>query len=227
MRFATYLVLAVCICLIIADGFYVRSQYTAHEADMQLPGNATQDLKGALQAIAALQRGSRHDDVLLQVRDALDQFPDAWQLYMARSQSLLHLGQAAAAIKDLNKVLAARPDLLQARADRARALRDRHQTDEALADITHILTLEPQHEDGLFLLGTIYYAQGKYESALEQFNLCLAAHPQSSATLYNRAQTYAELKQFDKARTDMEAFIQLTDNEQFRTAAREAMEQWK
>ena len=84
---------------------------------------------------------------------------------MARAQSLLHLGQSEAATKDLNKVLAAKPELLEARADRARALRDRHKIDAAIADITEILTLDPKHEDGLFLLGTVYYGQGKYQSA--------------------------------------------------------------
>ena len=70
MRIAVYVVLSLCICLIIADGFYVQRLYTTdEEPDQQVVQFL--DLDSVLESLAELQRRARHDDVLLQVRDAL------------------------------------------------------------------------------------------------------------------------------------------------------------
>ena len=226
MRIGVYVFLSVCISLLVADGFYIQRTYTTDDQTVQ-PLTQTNDLQQLLQQIAERQRQANYDEVLLLVRDALETHPGVWQLHMARAQSLMQLGRAEAALKDLDIVLTQKPTLLAARADRARAYRHLNRIDEAFADVTDILSVDPQNEDALFLLGSIYYEQGQYKAAVEQFTACLEAHPQSVLSLFNRAQAYAELGNFEQARADMQQFIQNVDDEQLQQTGREVMQAWQ
>ena len=223
MRIALYILLAVLSGLLVADAVFIHKRHSAptavHDVDI-----SSIDL--VLSELGRLQMRARYEEALLLAYDARKQHPDSWRLTMAHARTLLAMGQLEGAMRSLNSVVDAQPQNLEARSERARCLRDMHKIDDALKDITVILKADPQNEAGLFLNGTIQYARGQYEDAIVTFTECLKHHPGALSALYNRAQTYAELKQFEKARVDMELFIEQADSETLKRTAQEVLDQW-
>ncbi len=59
---------------------------------------------------------------------------------------------------------------------------------------------------------------------MSDFDQCIAIDPHSAAPYFNRASTKHALGDTAGARADLERFIQLSDNEQWKATARDLMQ---
>lgn len=125
-----------------------------------------------------------------------------WALWSASDSPTAEvlLGQAKQAIEDgapaealsiLNRLIGASPDFAEAWNKRATLYFMMKKDDAALADITHVLELEPRHFGALAGKGMIFERQKKYAAAREAYEEALAVNP----TL---EQVKAALKELDR-----------------------------
>ncbi len=224
MRSIVYVILGIFSVLLMADVHYVKEQRRPPEVVLNYDLNKLDEVVAELRKM--LSR-AKYDESLLLIHDAIKVHGDDPRLILIRADTMIGIGKLESALIDLDAVVKAEPENLNARAQRARCLRDLHKIDEALVDVEILLKADPGSESGHFLMGTIQYARGQYQEAITSFTSGLQTNPDSLSTLYNRAQCYAELKQFDKARADMIAFMEKSDSEKLKETAVEILREWK
>lgn len=98
-------------------------------------------------------------------------------LLMQRGQDALDMGNALAAVEHFTAVIDHDPGFLEAWNLRAAAYYMTGEVGPALADMAHVLTVEPRHFDTLAGLGQILEETGDEEKALQAYLAAQAVHP--------------------------------------------------
>ncbi len=90
----------------------------------------------------------------------------------------------------------------------------------AIQTYTQAIALDPISPDLRISLGGVYYALGKYDEAINAFQLAVVAKNDLANAHYNLAAAYAAKKDYDKAITEMNTVISLVpaDSEDYKTA---------
>jgi tetratricopeptide (TPR) repeat protein len=81
--------------------------------------------------------------------------------------------------------------------------------DQALADFTAALNIEPNLADAYYNRGKVYYHMGEYNQALAGFNISIQLTPNDTWNYNERGITYAGLGRFEDARHDLEMALTL------------------
>ena len=113
------------------------------------------------------------------------------EVLLNQAQAAIGDGAPAQAMSILNRLIGADPDFAEAWNKRATLYFMMKRDDSALADISHVLDLEPRHFGALSGKGMILQRQKKYAAAREAFDEALAVNP----TLED---VKAALKEIDK-----------------------------
>lgn len=100
------------------------------------------------------------------------------ELLLAQAIKALGAGEEQPSLAILNKVIAVHPDFAEAWNKRATVYFMIGRYDDSLADINHVLDLEPRHFGALSGLGMIKQQQGDKKAALAAFRDALAVNPQ-------------------------------------------------
>ncbi len=88
-------------------------------------------------------------------------------------------------------------------------------TDEAIADYTKALQIDPQYEPAYNNRGLIYYKQGKFDEALADFTKIIEIDPQYTDPYNNRGLVYYRQGKFDEALADFTKTIEIDPNYTF------------
>lgn len=72
--------------------------------------------------------------------------------------------------------------------------------DQASEVLQKLLSIKPDYIDGTFLLGKIYYEDGKYKEAISVYNQSLNYNPSNYYLYYNLGMAYTRLNDFQKAK---------------------------
>lgn len=100
------------------------------------------------------------------------------ELLLAQAIKALGAGEEQPSLAILNKLIAVHPDFAEAWNKRATVYFMIGRYDDSLADINHVLDLEPRHFGALSGLGMIKQQQGDKKAALAAFRDALAVNPQ-------------------------------------------------
>jgi tetratricopeptide (TPR) repeat protein len=84
--------------------------------------------------------------------------------------------------------------------------------EEALADLSEAITLNPEDAFALSLRGRIYCRKEELEKALTDLNKALQIIPYSSIALPTRGEVYGRKEEFDKALKDLNNALSITPN---------------
>ncbi|MFE3836493.1 hypothetical protein [Pseudogemmobacter sonorensis] len=101
----------------------------------------------------------------------------AMDLLYQRGTDALALGNGAAAVEHLTAVIDHAPDFAAAYDARAAAYYVTGDIGPALADLAHVLTVEPRHFAALAGLGAILEETGQKEKALAAYRMAAEIHP--------------------------------------------------
>ena len=101
----------------------------------------------------------------------------AFDLLLSRGQAAMEAGDFEAAIDHLTALTDQAPDFAEGWNARATAYYLSGRFGPSLADIEHVLTLEPRHFGALAGLGLILQEIGRKDEALKAFRASLAIHP--------------------------------------------------
>lgn len=118
----------------------------------------------------------------------------ALDLLLQRGRDAMDLGDYAAAIEHFSAVIDQDPDFAEAWNFRATAFYMAGDFGPSVADIGHVLTLNPRHFGALSGLALILEETGKPERALEVYRAAIAIHPhmQGAAEAIERLEKEAE-----------------------------------
>lgn len=101
-------------------------------------------------------------------------------LLLRRGTDALEAGDYAAAVEHLTAAIDHAPDFAEARHQRATAFYRLGDAGPALADLQHVLTLNPDHFGAMQGLAVILEEMGRKEDALKVFALVLVMNPQDT-----------------------------------------------
>jgi tetratricopeptide (TPR) repeat protein len=102
---------------------------------------------------------------------------DTGNLLMSRAKKAIDGKDIDLAIRLLNATIEVRPDFVEAWNRRATMYYLKKDFGDAMADIRHVLSVEPRHFGALAGLGTILEEVGDEKHALEAYRKALAVHP--------------------------------------------------
>lgn len=83
----------------------------------------------------------------------------------------------------------------------------------AVQTYTQAITLDPTDPNLRISLGGVYYALGRYDEAIDVFNLAALAKPDLANAHYNLAVAYAAKKDYDNAITEINSVLSLVPKE--------------
>jgi tetratricopeptide (TPR) repeat protein len=118
----------------------------------------------------------------------------AMDLLLQRGKDAMNLGDTAQAIEHFTAIIDHDPDFAEAWNARATAYYMAGEFGPSVADIAHVLTLNPRHFGALSGLALILEETGKPERALAVYRAALVIHPhlQGAAEAVERLETEAE-----------------------------------
>ncbi len=118
----------------------------------------------------------------------------AMDLLLQRGRDAMATGDNSTAIEHFTAIIDHSPDFAEAWNARATAYFNAGEYGPAVADIAHVLTLNPRHFGALSGLGMILEETGKTERALEVYKSALALHPnlEGVSDAVERLETEAE-----------------------------------
>lgn len=116
---------------------------------------------------------------------------------MAAGAAAMERGDFTQARDLLDQVIAARPTFAEAWNRRATMFYLAGDYPASMADIEHVLELEPRHFGALSGLGLVNLALGREEAALDAFSRVLALYPANEAARSNRDAIERQLKDRD------------------------------
>lgn len=118
----------------------------------------------------------------------------AMDLLLQRGKDAMNFGDTLQAIEHFSAIIDHSPDFAEAWNARATAYFYAGDFGPSLADIGHVLTLNPRHFGALSGLAMILEASGKPERALQVYRTALEIHPHLAGALeaVDRLETRAE-----------------------------------
>lgn len=184
------------------------------------PNTASADFQDAQK----LYVSGKYRDAVGTLDHAIGQQSKMIPAYRLRAQAERSLGDMNAALRDLDVVIAAQPDV-EAYRMRAQTYRDLFKPSEALADYTKVIQLQPTGED-YNGRGDCYRDLGQIENAIQDFGKAIEMHP-SVDTYLQRGMAYEAVGNHRAAIADLDKAIEYRPEAPYsyrtRAAAREAL----
>lgn len=172
------------------------------------------------------QQEGRTSEAIRTLTMAILQYANNKDLYAVRGSIFLEQEQHTEALSDLEKALKIAPDDSALLTNRAQVYRQFGQIEQALADLNKAIEISPDLVAARFNRGAIHYSSEEFEKALSDFDQCIAIDPHAAGPYFNRASARHALGDVAGARQDLERFIQLSENEQWKSTARDLLQRW-
>ena len=168
------------------------------------------------------------------MREALDiltramlESPDNADLIGTRGSMLLAQNKVYDALVDLEKAVTLAPENPLLLINRSQAYRKFNRLEEAMKDLNRAVSINPELVAARFNRGTLLYGEGKYSEALADFDFCIQAAPDTAGPYFNRAVTREATGDQAGAVSDMNRFLELSDNPEWNKVASETLASWK
>jgi tetratricopeptide (TPR) repeat protein len=98
--------------------------------------------------------------------------------------------------------------------DRGNGYRNKGLNDQAIADYTEAITLNPNYDNAYDNRGIVYRDKGLYDQAIADYMQAIALKPDKANAYYNRGGAYEEKGQRDQAIADYRMALKLAPNYQ-------------
>lgn len=180
----------------------------------------------AMVALGHLQEG-RHNEAMQSINRALSSHPESAHLFAVRSQIYLAQQQKAPALADLERAISYESDNASLYVNRAAVYSSFDRDDAAMADLNRAIILDNDMLAARFNRGSLHFIQENLEAALSDFEHCISVDPHTPAPYFNRAAVLDAMGQRPEAIADIERFLQLSDDENWRSTAQALLTQWQ
>ena len=120
--------------------------------------------------------------------------------------------QYDAAINELKKVVAIKPDIPEVHYELGIIYKQKAMNDEAIDSFKHVLRLNPRDSDVYADLGEAQYHAHYYDDALGSFQKLTETHPDSPVSHYNLGMVYLMKDDYDPAIREFETALELKND---------------
>ena len=169
----------------------------------------------------------RMEEALDVLTRAIIASPNDASLIGTRGSLLLSQDRVFDALVDLEKAVTLAPDNALLLINRSQAYRKFNRYQEAMADLNKAVALSPELVPARFNRGVLLYAEAKYQEALADFDVCIQVAPETAGPYFNRAVTHNALGDQAGAVSDMNKFIELSDNPEWKKVAQDTLSTWE
>ena len=198
------------ICLLMAVATFLRAsdwkdgETLWRDAVKKFPSNWL-----AYHSLGDIFRDSDRPFALQQFNTALDLMPNHHRLLYSRGTLHLNMGNNRKAVEDLDKLLAIDPLHVKGRVNRANALRDLKEYDEAIADYTSVIERRRKFIKAYNNRGVAYLRKRQFDKAIADFDKVIQLDPQYVNGYINRASYYldTQIRQWEEAIKNYDAAI--------------------
>ena len=207
-----------------ASIYYAQEETDAALAAATLAVERAPDLANAYYHRANARRAQQEiEDAQSDLDRALALDPRHARAYASRG--LLHhsINAFEEALQDYARALELDPWAAEVYLNRGGTYATLGDLDAAVQDYSLTLALQPDDADAFYNRGTVYAIQQRYSEALDDFSQALALRPDFSQVYGNRGLAYKALGERDAAIADFEAFLELSDNAQWRAMIEEQL----
>ena len=149
-----------------------------------------------------LVKAGKYEAAIRAVNASIKINPLDYSAYDTRGNALAFLGDLEAAIKDYNRALVLKPDYFNTLYNRANAYFTLKKWDRAIQDYEHYIEMKPYNVKAYLMLANAHKNNGQTRQAISVIDRILAHDPRNPKLYYFRAQCWAELNEWDKARED-------------------------
>jgi tetratricopeptide (TPR) repeat protein len=154
-------------------------------------------------------RAGRYDEALDSFDHCIALEPDSADAYYDRAAVYLDLGRYDSAIADYDKVIESNPNSAAAYNNRGNAWAAAGRLQEAVRDYEKAMALEPRSALPWFNRANARRQIGRTAEAIQDFTEAIALKAEYPEAYNNRAAAYFELREYGKARADIEMCARL------------------
>jgi predicted O-linked N-acetylglucosamine transferase (SPINDLY family) len=154
----------------------------------------------------------RYEAALADFEKAANLRPALPQVWNNRASALVKLGRSAEALASTDRALAIYPGFADVWRNRGAALLEERRFTEALASFDQAAAIEPNSAGAWTGRGHALSELGRREDAIASYGRALQLAPEDADTLYHRASTYFQARQFEPAAEDCRKLLALDPN---------------
>lgn len=165
----------------------------------KLSANPAQPPKEKVAQLNALYQQGRFEDVVMQARHLVTQFPASFVLWSFLGAAGTQSNQNLLAVEAYQRASKLNPNDPSIHYSLGVTLQQAGNRDAALACYQRAIKLKPVYADALNNMGNILKEQGRLDDALDAFQRTLALKPHNIGTLSNMGNVLKEQGNFDEA----------------------------
>jgi len=155
----------------------------------------------------------KYDEALSLLDDVFSRDPDYLDGRRLQSNVLLAKGDAKKAVEIMERLDQTYPDVPTIKYDLARAYLQGNNMNQAAIALDQAVSINPNYDDAVLLLGQINLATGHGEKAIELLSRLLQRRPDLRNAALALAGAYGSLDRFDDAAAVLRSQAQLTPND--------------
>ena len=169
----------------------------------------------------------RTEEALDVLKNAIAASPNDASLIGTLGSMLLAQDSISEALVYLERAVSLAPHSAELLVNRSQAYSKFNRAQEAMTDLDKAVELSPKLVPERFNRGVLLYSEARYKEALADFDVCIQVAPETAGPYFNRAVTRDAMGDQAGAISDMNKFIALADNPEWKKVAQETLAAWE
>lgn len=158
------------------------------------------DKKGIyIDQIISILRAKKQNDIS-KLLDIIDKYPESFIAHKVLAEIYEDKKEYEKSADEYFRAIQLKENDYKTYINLANMLIKNNSNEQASEVLQKLLSIKPDYIDGTFLLGKIYYEEGKYKEAISVYNQSLNYNPSNYYLYYNLGMVYTRLNDFQKAK---------------------------
>ena len=149
--------------------------------------------------IISILRAKKQNDIS-KLLDIIDKYPESFIAHKVLAEIYEDKKEYEKSADEYFRAIQLKENDYKTYINLANMLIKNNSNEQASEVLQKLLSIKPDYIDGTFLLGKIYYEEGKYKEAISVYNQSLNYNPSNYYLYYNLGMVYTRLNDFQKAK---------------------------
>jgi len=149
--------------------------------------------------IISILKAKKQNDIS-KLLDIIDKYPDSFIAHKTLAEIYEEKKEYEKSADEYFRAIQLKENDYKTYINLANMLIKNNSNEQASEVLQKLLSIKPDYIEGTFLLGKIYYEEGKYKEAISVYNQSLNYNPSNYYLYYNLGMVYTRLNDFQKAK---------------------------
>lgn len=149
--------------------------------------------------IISILKAKKQNDIS-KLLDIIDKYPDSFIAHKTLAEIYEEKKEYEKSADEYFRAIQLKENDYKTYINLANMLIKNDSNEQASEVLQKLLSIKPDYIEGTFLLGKIYYEEGKYKEAISVYNQSLNYNPSNYYLYYNLGMVYTRLNDFQKAK---------------------------